>query len=375
VYLADVDGANARLLLPSSTSGTYDPAGYLLVVEQDALTARRLDPDRAELGPPVTVATGLGRDSTYRSAIEVSSSALVLRGAAAVRRQLVWIDRRGTRLGTFGPPDDDAPVNPALSPDGQRVAIQRFTDGGAGVWIMDRTRETPIRFDASGGGMPLWSPDGLRLWYGAGMFLAERPANGTSAERRVTGLTGQPTDWSPDGRVVVANGFDAKAGFDVKSVRFENEQEFKAVPVVEGPFDQRNATFAPDGKWIVYDSNESGRFEVYAQPFPPTGGKWQISTGGGVTPRWSHSGREVFYVAPDGSMMSVPVRISSDGKAIEPGVAARLFSTAIVPAGGNRHQYVVAKDDQRFLVNMRVDEKLTTPITIVQNWAAELGKQ
>jgi hypothetical protein len=175
--------------------------------------------------------------------------------------------------------------------------------------------------------------------------------------------------------VVVANGFDAKAGFDVKSVRFENEQEFKAVPAVEGPFDQRNATFAPDGKWIVYDSNESGRFEVYAQPFPPTGGKWQISTGGGVTPRWSRSGREVFYVAPDGSMMSVPVRISSDGKAIEPGVAARLFSTAIVPAGGNRHQYVVAKDDQRFLVNMRVDEKLTTPITIVQNWAAELGKQ
>jgi Tol biopolymer transport system component len=302
----------------------------------------------------------------------------VLRSAAAVRRQLVWIDRRGMRLGTFGPPDNDAPVNPALSPDGQRVAIQRFADGGgSGVWTMDRARETPIRFDSGlNAMMPLWSPDGSRLWYAyVSSFLAERLTNRTAAERRLAGLPWQLTDWSADGRFVLANDFDEKAGFDVKSVHIENDNELRALPVVQGPFDQRNATFAPDSKWIVYDSNESGRFEVYAEPFPPTGGRWQISTGGGVTPRWSHSGREVFYVAPDRSMMSAPLGISSDGKAIEPGAATRLFTMAIVPAGGNRHQYVVAKDDQRFLVNLRVDETLSTPITIVQNWAAELGKK
>jgi Tol biopolymer transport system component len=266
-------------------------------------------------------------------------------------------------------------VNPALSPDGERVAIQRFTDSGVGVWTIDRTREAPIRFDSSTAGMPLWSPDGLRLWYVSGIFLAEKLRNGTGAEKRLSAAPGQLTDWSHDGRVVIGNGFDATAGYDVKGLWIENENELKAFTVVQGPRDQRNATFAPDSRWIVYDSNESGRYEIYAQPFPPTGGTWQISTGGGITPRWSHSGREIFYVAPDGAMMTAPVRVSSDGKAIEPGAATRLFTMAIVPAGGNRHQYVVAKDDQRFLINMRVDETLTTPMTIVQNWAAEIRKK
>jgi Tol biopolymer transport system component len=241
VYLADVDGTNARLLLLSPRSGVYDPAGYLLVVEQGALIARRFDPDRAELGPPVTVATDVGRESSYRSGIAVSSSMLVLRSAAAVRRQLVWIDRRGMRLGTFGPPDNDAPVNPALSPDGQRVAIQRFADGGgSGVWTMDRARETPIRFDSGlNAMMPLWSPDGSRLWYAyVSSFLAERLTNRTAPERRLAGLPWQLTDWSADGRFVLANDFDEKAGFDVKSVRIENDNELRALPVVQRPFDR-----------------------------------------------------------------------------------------------------------------------------------------
>ena len=145
-------------------------------------------------------------------------------------------------------------------------------------------------------------------------------------------------------------------------------------PVVQTSFDERNGEFSPDGRWIVYHSNASGRFEVYVQPFPGPSGKWQISTGGGVTPRWSHDGREVFYLAPDGALMATRVSVSSDGQALEPGAPARLFRVPIVPSGGNTQQYAVATDNQRFLINVRTDDAIASPITIVQNWTAALKK-
>ncbi len=269
---------------------------------------------------------------------------------------------------------------PFLSPDGLRVAVQRSADTGAPtVWMIDATRQTPVRFDNLDVAVaPLWSPDGSRLLYTSANSLVEKPANGGGAERTravpaqaSAGIAGVLTDWSPDGRLVLGSIISGRtSGADIMSITPDGSQ---VRTVVGGPLDQRNAAFSPDGRWIVYDSNESGRFEVYTQPFPPAGGKWQISTGGGITPRWGRDGREVFYLAPDSSMMSVPVRVSADRQSIEPGAAARLFKVPIVPAGGNRHQFAVAPDG-RFLVNIRVDEAMTTPIAVVQNWTADLRK-
>ena len=389
VYVAQLDGSQTRRLLSANSGAAYASEDYLLLVDQGVLTARRFDPERVELGNPIVVASAVAEDQTaFKGGISVSASGVLAhRAAAAVRRQLVWIDRHGTRVGTVGPPDENGPINPALSPDGRRVAVQRSTEGKVGVWMLDNTREMAIRFTFTSDkiqGAPLWSPDGSRVLYvsvgalgspAGGLYeLYEKAASGSGTEQVVfaSAQFNFPTDWSPDGRVVLFNTLGGKTGWDVWALRLTGDR--KPFPVLRTPFDERNGQFAPDGRWIVYDSNESGRFEVYVQPFPTAGGKWQISTAGGFTPRWSNDGREIFYLAPDGAMMAATVRVSPDGQAVEPGTATRLFRVPIVSAEGNRHQYAVAPDSQRFLVNMRPDDAMTAPITIVQNWTLGLKK-
>ena len=151
--------------------------------------------------------------------------------------------------------------------------------------------------------------------------------------------------------------------------------ERKPFPFVNTNFDERNGQFSPDGRWVAYQSNESGRFEIYVQPFPGPGGKWQVSTGGGVDPRWRHDGKELFYIASDGKLMSAAVQRS--GQTLEASTPVALFQTRIV--GGNlsntqRQQYAVAPDGKRFLVNTIADESTASPIIIVTNWTAGLKK-
>jgi len=169
--------------------------------------------------------------------------------------------------------------------------------------------------------------------------LFEKDASGSGTEQLVLASTEdkKPEDWFPGGDLVL---------YTSRNERGENlwilplSGDRKPYPIAQTSFEERNGQFAPDGRWIAYDSNESGRFEVYAQPFPGLGGKWQISAGGGVTPRWSHDGREVFYIAPDGVLVAVPVRISPNGQALEPGVPDRLF---VVPIGALRGQQAAVR--------------------------------
>jgi hypothetical protein len=140
-------------------------------------------------------------------------------------------------------------------------------------------------------------------------------------------------------------------------------------PVVRTDADERDGQFSPDGRWIAYQSNESSRFEIYAQPFPGPGTKKPISTGGGAQVRWSRDGHELFYIALDGRLMAVPVRFSSDGKTIEPASAVPLFPTKIGdPLAGERQQYSVSPDGQRFLMNIVSEEVTISPVTVILNY-------
>jgi Tol biopolymer transport system component len=147
------------------------------------------------------------------------------------------------------------------------------------------------------------------------------------------------------------------------------EGERKPFPVADTRFDEREGQFSPDGRFVAYESNESGKYEVYVQPFRSGEEKQQISTAGGAQPRWAHSGRELFYVALDGTLMAAPVKAKTDEKSFDFGPPVPLFSTRIsggaVP-GGNKQQYVVAADGQRFLINVAAE--VTSPITLVLHW-------
>ena len=143
-------------------------------------------------------------------------------------------------------------------------------------------------------------------------------------------------------------------------------------PFLQTEFEERQAQFSPNGRWLAYISNESGRFEVYVRLFPPAAGKWQVSTGGGEQPRWRRDGKELFYAAPDHTLMALDVK--TDAPTLQSGVPKALFGTRIIESGTPGSDYAVTADGQRFLLNSLIEEASHSPITVVLNWAAGLKR-
>jgi len=180
----------------------------------------------------------------------------------------------------------------------------------------------------------------------------------------VTGEDKSPQDWSPDGRLVLYTSQDPKSGSDLWSLSPDGDG--KPSVVVQTPFDETQAQFSPDGRWIAYASNETGRYEIYVRSFPGPGGKWQVSTEGGIYPRWRRDGKELFYVAADGSLVSVPITL---GPNLQAGTGNPLFrlETGI-------RTFDVSPDGSRFLVSTPVEKSPESPIRVILNWEAALRK-
>jgi Tol biopolymer transport system component len=210
---------------------------------------------------------------------------------------------------------------------------------------------------------------------GTGVELFEKAVTGATEERSRGAKTEVPESWSPDGRFLLYANFDASTGTDLWALPMVGDP--KAFPVVQTRFEERRGQFSPDGRWVAYESNESGQFEIYARAFPGSGARWQVSTAGGMQVRWRRDGKELFYVAPDGTMMAASISVSADRQTLNAGQPIALFKTHLATGGGvtaNRAQYDVAADG-RFLLNTNVDDSVPAPpITIVQNWQAALGK-
>jgi hypothetical protein len=166
---------------------------------------------------------------------------------------------------------------------------------------------------------------------------------------------------------------DVAEPFDLSALRLDGER--KPFPVVQTNFEERDGQFSPDGKWIAYQSNESGRMEILAQRFPGPGGKLQISTNGGAQARWRPDGKELFYIALDGRLMAVPIRFTDSGQSVEAGAPVALFATHVGGAiqGASTPNYLVSPDGLRFLMNTIVEE-VPSPITVILNWHPEHGK-
>jgi Tol biopolymer transport system component len=382
VYVVSLDGGEPARVLTTETAAAYAPPGYLLwVSSQGVLVAQRFDAARATVaGEPIQVAQAVGADDgTYRSGFSVSvTGVLAHRTGAAARRQLVWVERTGKVLGAIGPPDENVPASPELSPNGQSVAIFRQVQGNPDVWLTDIARGVASRFtfDANDERWPVWSPDGSRVTFafnrkGGVRDLFEKPAS-RAAEAQPLLVTPQdkaPLDWSRDGRILLS---------DLWALPLASER--KPFPIVQTSFEDMQGQLSPDGRWVTYASNESGRYEIYVQSFPESGGRRQVSTAGGTQPRWQRQGHELYYVAPDSRLMAVPIRLASNAHAPDAGAPVVLFPTrlasgaGITPAGfDSRAQYAVAPDG-RFLLNVDATDAVTSPITVVLNWTAGLKK-
>ncbi len=375
VYLGGLDSSAVTRLVASDTHAAYLSPGWLLFVRQGTLLAQRFDASRATLsGEPVTVADSVAFDPIAGSGGFSASDGGVVAyraGRPSVTR-LSWFDRAGHPLGTLGSPEQAGVSTFVLSPDGRRVAAERTIQRETDVWLLDAVRQ--VRLTQGGPGtasrVPVWSRDGGRLAF-------ERiGAQATALSMRALGSGGDetlfaspevkvPCDWSPDGRLLIYYVPDPVSGTDLWLLPTDTR-----VPVVflRTKANELWGQFSPDGRWVAYQSNETGRYEIYLRPLAGPGEPIPVSTQGGVYPRWSRDGRELYYIAPDATMMGVSIRRAA--ATLEAGVPAALFQTRRVGGGSNvigrGHQYDVARDG-RFLINIDTEHS-APPLTLLLNW-------
>jgi Tol biopolymer transport system component len=386
--VGSLEGGTPTRVLADETAAVFAPPDLLLVVRQGVLMALRFDPARAVVsGDPVPVAQNVGADTTIeRGAFTVSGTGVLAhRPGGSQRRQLAWVDRAGRTVAAVGGLDDSALANPALAPDGQRVAVSRAVQANTDVWLLDaRGVLSRFTFDSSIDSTPVWSADGRRLVFRSnrnGAFdLFEKAASGAADEQPllVTPENKAPQDVSPDGRTLLYTVLTQKTGTDLWALPLDGDK--KPYPVLQSAFEEMDAQFSPDGHWIAYESNQSGRSEIFVRPLLQSRGQWQVSTAGGTQPRWRADGKELFYVARDGRLMATPIAATADGQALTPGASVSLFAVRLasgtnvtVASFAGRPQYAVARDG-RFLVNLAVDAEVTPPIAIVLNWDAPFRK-
>jgi Tol biopolymer transport system component/tRNA A-37 threonylcarbamoyl transferase component Bud32 len=397
IFLAALDSGEPKRLMGADAAGAYlpvgDRTGWLLFPDEGNLRAQRLDLGRRELvGSPVATADSVSIDITLRStAVSVSAAGLVAyRSGGIANRQLIWYDRSGKMLGSLGEPDRSGLNGPRLSPDGRRVAVSRNVQANSDLWLMDGTRTTRFTFDPGADRWPVWSPDGSRVAFVSGRAghtdIYVKPANGSGSEEPLVESADSkiPSDWSPDGRFLAFMVTDPKSLFDLWVLPMggassaNSKEKAKSLPLIKTPFNDATLIFSPDGRWIAYDSDESGRWEVYIRPFngtspqSPGAGQWQVSTSGGEWQHWRADGKELYYISLDGKMMAVPITVN--GASIEPGKPEVLFQTMVYGIGdpNSGPQWDLSRDG-RFLINTVLDEGIA-PITLIQNWNPEVKK-
>jgi Tol biopolymer transport system component/predicted Ser/Thr protein kinase len=384
VYIGSLDSKDTRRLLSGTGNAVYAAAatgqGYLLFARGDPLMAQPFDPKKLGFsGEAFPIAERVSSAGTVGSAFSVSDTGvLAYQSSGGLNTtQLVWYDRNGKRSEPVGPPAEYS--NPALAPDERKLAVGR-TDPAAktrDLWVFDLVRGTASRltFDPADDLNPTWSPDGSRIAFTSERKgprnLYQKLASGTGEEELLFESPERKSveDWSPDGRFLLYNvGGAPKTRDDLWALPLTGDR--KPVTLVRTPFNDSQGQLSPDGRWLAYRSAESGKYEVYVQAFPPSGGKWQISTAGGEEPRWRRDGKELFYVAEDKLMA---VRVKAVGSNFEAGIPGMLLEAPLVKAG-HRNRYLVASNGQRFLINATLEQTAASPFTVVLNWLAAVKK-
>jgi Tol biopolymer transport system component/DNA-binding winged helix-turn-helix (wHTH) protein len=386
IFLAALDAREHRRLVTSNSNAAYIPPGFLLFLRNGTLMAQRFDADRLQLrGEAFAVANGVEYlSSVARALFSVSENGTLVyqTGSGATFSQLEWFDREGKQLGTVGTPARYA--NPRLAPDGKRVAvdIDDPQSSNTDIWLLESTHHVPYRltFDPSQDEAPLWSHNGKSiLWLsdrGGKNGFYMKASDGSGSEKSLMAFVrtdlsfaSAPSDWSSDGRYFLYT--DLQEGDSLHLWVLPMSGDRRPYRFLPGTSADVEGQFSPDGHWVAYSSNESGKWQIYVAPFPGPGGKYQISAGGGQQPRWRRDGKELFFLSPHRTLMAARVKTGStfgfsapialfETRAHEPLTAEEFFT------------YDVSFDGQRFLINANAEQKDIRPVDILLNWSLQL---
>ncbi|HET9409355.1 MAG TPA: protein kinase [Candidatus Sulfotelmatobacter sp.] len=380
VYVGTLGSLEVKPLMKSRLPAFYTP-GYLLFLRDQTLMAQPFNPRTLELsGAPTPIAEHVAVNSTTSRPIFSASndhSIVYQIGSEQGGWQLLWLTRDGKQVGTLG---DLAPYgDPAISPDGTRVAVAVFTgQGSSDIWIFDsrRAAKTRLTFGTAILRYPVWTPDGKTIYYGSNVrgayHIYAKAADGTGSEQVILedDAFDYPWDISSDGKYLayMRPAADGKGGTEIWALPLSADR--KPFSVLSSSFTNYSTAISPDGKWMAYSSTESGRFEVYVTAFPGGGAKWEVSVNGGSMPKWRHDGKELFFLDPADNLMAVDV--STTGKTIQTGTPHPLFR----PLGlqGQLGPYAVTADGKKFLINGGNVKEENQPFVLVQNWTAQINK-
>jgi eukaryotic-like serine/threonine-protein kinase len=379
IFVADLDSGSVKHITQSSSLVVYASPGYLVFVRGSTLVAQPFDADRMEVrGEAAPLGVDLPSNSSTSGQRALSASLndiLSWRTQASLTSQPVVLDRQGREVGRLAEPG--AWYFPRLSPDGQRLAAARsIANNTVGdIWEVDIARNiaTRMTLDPADHENPVWSADGTRIAFtsdrkGASGDLYVMRADQPGSDELLLASEGAKTtgSWSPDGRTLIFEISTAQSRQDLWLLPVEGDR--KPVPFLATPFAERNARFSPDGRWVAYASDVSGAPEIYVRPFRESGGTWRVSNRGGQTPSWRGDGREIYYLAPDDTLMAAPVTNTSP---FETGPSAPLFKIAVSESPDA--QYDVFPDGKRFVVNQRISAR-DEPINVLVHWPAALKK-
>jgi serine/threonine protein kinase/Tol biopolymer transport system component len=375
--VGSLDSKESKRLGAAQSLVTYAPPGHILFVRENTLVAQPFDAKALKTtGEPVPLAEHIGTVSTGLARFSVSRNGVLVYRTGESASRLLWVDRSGRELSTIGDPADYSDT--LLSPTADRLALV-LTDprvGKADIWIRDLAREVSSRFTFDSGDdvSPLWSPDGKTIVFSSnrgGQFDLFAKSVGGGGQEEVLVRNDElkfAHSWSRDGRYIAFQSRGKKTGWDIWILPTFGDR--KPTLFLQTSFNELRPAFSPDGRWIAYQSNESGRGEIYVQAFPGPGGKWQVSSAGGVEPAWRADGKEIYYGAPEQKLMAVDIKA---GESFQAGVPHPLFQARVQPITNVRNHYLPTGDGQRFLLLAPVGRESLVPTTVVLNWNAELG--
>jgi serine/threonine-protein kinase len=377
VAVQTVGTGERRDLIQGGTQPRYVPSGHLVYAQGGSLMAVPFDPERLQLkGASVPVVEGvvqsISSGAAQYSISTTGSLVYVPGGVKGAERKLVWVDRNGAEQPLAAPAH--AYESPRFSPDGRRIAV--VTDGQ--IWLYDLSRETFTRFTFEGNAnsRPVWTPDGKRIAFFStkdgplNLFWQLADGSGGLEKLATSDFIHVPDSFSPDGQLLAFHEANPTSGEDILVLRLSDR---KVQPFLRTPFNEADPRFSPDGRWIAYMSDESGRSEIYVQPYPGPGGKWQISTDGGTEPVWNRNGRELFY-RNENKMMAVEITTQPNFALGNPRV---VFEGPYVLATVPISNYDISPDGRRFLMVKPTEQALAAPtqINVVLNWFEELKQK
>jgi serine/threonine-protein kinase len=391
IAVIDLRTNERRVIIRGGLDAHYVDSGQIVYAIGGVLRAVPFDLRRLEVtGDAVSLQDGLAAAATGEAQYAVSRNGTLVyvpagEGAAAVTAQssLVWVDRHGREEAIPAPPRDY--TYPRVSPDGTRLALD-IRDQERDIWIWDFKRQTLTRltFDPGADRGPVWTPDGRRIIYSSQRGTGNpgnifwQPADGTGMAERVTTSPNVqfPGGISPDGLRLVFREDIPATRQDLLMLTLDGR---KATSLIQTMASEQNGAISPDGRWLAYESDESGQYQIYVRPFPQVdGGRWQISPAGGTRPVWARNGRELFYLDPGRHLLAVPVQTSP---AFSPGNPAKLFDTPYLTPN-NGVTYDVSPDGQRFVMikgrstdTSQQAVQASTPMVVVVNWFEELKQR